>query len=33
LHAREINFIHPVKKEMIKISAPPPKNPIWEACL
>ena len=33
LHAREINFIHPVKKEMIKICAPPPKNPIWEACL
>ncbi|GIR13366.1 MAG: RNA pseudouridine synthase [Cryomorphaceae bacterium] len=33
LHAREINFIHPVKKEMIKICAPPPKNPIWKACL
>ena len=33
LHAREINFVHPVKKEVIKICAPPPKNPIWEACL
>ena len=33
LHAREINFVHPVKKEMIKICAPPPKYPIWEACL
>ena len=33
LHAREINFVHPVKKEIIKVSAPPPKNPIWEACL
>lgn len=33
LHAREINFIHPVKKEPVKIIAPPPKNPLWEACL
>lgn len=33
LHAREINFIHPVKKEAVKIIAPPPKTPIWEACL
>ena len=33
LHSREINFVHPVKKEIIKVSAPPPKNPIWEACL
>ena len=33
LHAREINFVHPVKKEVVKICAPPPKNPIWKACL
>ena len=33
LHAREINFIHPVRKEAIKISAPPPNNPIWTDCL
>lgn len=33
LHAREINFVHPVKKEAIKICAPPPNNPIWADCL
>ncbi len=33
LHARFIEFIHPVKKEPIKISAPPPKDVIWDACL
>ncbi|ALJ04073.1 pseudouridine synthase [Pseudalgibacter alginicilyticus] len=33
LHARHIAFEHPVKKEPIKISAPPPKDPIWNACL
>lgn len=33
LHASKIKFIHPVKKEMIKICASPPKNKIWEACL
>jgi len=33
LHAREINFIHPVKKEAINIVAPPPKNALWDACL
>jgi 23S rRNA pseudouridine1911/1915/1917 synthase len=32
LHAREINFIHPVSKDPIKIIAPVPKNNIWEAC-
>ena len=29
LHAREIEFIHPVKKEKIKIVAPPPSDNIW----
>lgn len=33
LHARKINFIHPVKKQPIEIIAPTPKDPIWEACL
>lgn len=33
LHARRIEFIHPVKKEAIVILAPPPKDPIWNACL
>ncbi len=32
LHARYIEFIHPVKKDPITISAPPPKDAIWDAC-
>ena len=32
LHARKINFMHPVKKEPIEIIAPTPKDPIWDAC-
>jgi 23S rRNA pseudouridine1911/1915/1917 synthase len=32
LHAREISFIHPVKKEMIKVIAPVPNEPLWSAC-
>tara|TARA_B100000900_G_scaffold402869_1_gene409229 strand:+ start:377 stop:1048 length:672 start_codon:yes stop_codon:yes gene_type:complete len=33
LHARKIEFIHPVKKEPISISATPPKkDSIWKAC-
>lgn len=33
LHARELKFIHPVKKEPIHIVAPPPDDSIWNACL
>lgn len=34
LHAREVEFIHPVKKTKILIKAPPPKNDtIWETCI
>ncbi len=33
LHAREIIFIHPVKKEKQKITAPVPENPFWEQFL
>ena len=32
LHARKIEFIHPVKKEKICIIAPTPNDVIWEAC-
>lgn len=32
LHARRIEFIHPVSKETIDITAPLPKDPIWDAC-
>jgi len=31
LHARMIEFIHPIKKEKISIIAPPPKDPVWDA--
>lgn len=33
LHARSLTFIHPVKKESISFLAPPPEDPIWNACL
>lgn len=33
LHARHIEFIHPVKKEPISVTAPPPNDAIWNACL
>ena len=29
LHARQINFVHPVRKEPLTIVAPPPDEPIW----
>jgi 23S rRNA pseudouridine1911/1915/1917 synthase len=32
LHARKIKFIHPVSKEEIQITAPTPKDIIWDAC-
>jgi 23S rRNA pseudouridine1911/1915/1917 synthase len=32
LHARKIKFIHPVSKEEITITAPTPKDIIWNAC-
>ena len=32
LHARKIEFIHPVTKEQIAIIAPTPNDPIWDAC-
>jgi 23S rRNA pseudouridine1911/1915/1917 synthase len=33
LHAREITFVHPVKKEEIKIVASTPKEVIWDLCV
>lgn len=33
LHARKLSFIHPVSKEKIDVTAPPPDDPIWNACL
>jgi 23S rRNA pseudouridine1911/1915/1917 synthase len=32
LHARKIEFIHPVKNEKIIIEATPPNDPVWNAC-
>ncbi len=32
LHAKKIEFIHPVKKEPICITATPPNDAIWNAC-
>ena len=33
LHARKITFTHPVSKENLTITAPPPKDVIWNATL
>lgn len=33
LHARKIKFIHPVSKEKIILTAPLPKDTIWDVCL
>ena len=33
LHARKLEFIHPVKKEMLSIVADPPEDPVWDAFL
>ena len=33
LHARKIEFIHPVKNELINFTADPPDDTIWNDCL
>ena len=33
LHARKIQFVHPIKKEEVTIIASPSKDVIWQACL
>ncbi|RLD38716.1 MAG: RNA pseudouridine synthase [Bacteroidetes bacterium] len=30
LHARHIELIHPVKKELLQINAKPPTDPVWD---
>ncbi|MDR0364885.1 MAG: RluA family pseudouridine synthase [Bacteroidales bacterium] len=29
LHARSVSFIHPIKKELLTVSAPTPKDSLW----
>jgi 23S rRNA pseudouridine1911/1915/1917 synthase len=33
LHSRKLEFVHPVSKENIQITAPPPQDAIWDACM
>jgi 23S rRNA pseudouridine1911/1915/1917 synthase len=33
LHARNIKFTHPVSQDNLNITAPLPKDPIWDACI
>lgn len=33
LHARKLFFVHPVSKEEIEVIAPPPIDPVWDACV
>ncbi len=33
LHARSISFVHPVKKTILEITAPTPKDIIWDNCV
>ena len=33
LHARQVTFIHPVKKESLRIVADPPPDALWDAAL
>ena len=33
LHARQVSFIHPVKKELLTIVADPPPDALWSAAL
>ena len=32
LHSKQVEFLHPVSKDIIKITAPSPSDPIWDAC-
>ncbi len=32
LHARSLEFIHPVRKEPVQVVAPLPEDPLWAAC-
>lgn len=33
LHARELRFVHPIKKEEIHLVAPPPDEVLWNNCI
>lgn len=33
LHARSLKFIHPVKKEPVTLTAPPPQGLLWDLCM
>lgn len=33
LHSRQLTLTHPVQKEEITFTAPPPIDPIWDACI
>lgn len=33
LHARSLQFTHPVSNNFIDVTAPLPKDPVWDACL
>ena len=33
LHARSLSFVHPVKKDVLALTAPPPRDPVWDACI
>jgi 23S rRNA pseudouridine1911/1915/1917 synthase len=33
LHAREVSFVHPVRKTPLTIVAAPPRDPLWDAAL
>ena len=30
LHSRKVEFLHPVRKELVSITAPTPKDNLWE---
>jgi len=30
LHARQLSFLHPIKKELVSFMAPPPKDSLWD---
>lgn len=32
LHAHELSFVHPVRKKELHLVAPPPEDPLWNAC-
>ncbi len=33
LHARQLSFVHPVRNTLLSCTAPPPADPLWDACL